>query len=513
MTDSLAPEPRDTDVAATEPVEEAPVEEAPSEPDVQEALAEPDVQEPVEEAPSEPDVQEPVEEAPADPDALEPPPASRSSAPVPSPALFARSAAMPAAAAFGRVDESGVVYVRTDAGEREVGSYPGASSREALAYFARKYDEVASAVELLHQRVSQTDMAAKDASEAVARLREQVGQARVVGDLAALGARLDAVDDAVAARRVEEAKQRAAAKAEAASQREQIVSEAERIAAQPEASMQWKSSGARLRELLDEWKAHQRSGPRLDKELQAQLWHRFSAARNSFDKARRTHFAQLDTAHAEAKATKERLVAEAERLATSRDWAATAGAFKRLMDDWRHAGRASRGDDDLLWERFKAAQDGFFAAKGEIVAAEDASWRKNLAVKQGLLAEADALVPVTDLDQAKAALRVIQDKWDRAGKVPRADLERTEKALRRVEQAVRDAEQRRWSSSNPEAAARAQSLVDQLERAVAELQTRLAQAQATGNAAKVADAQAALDARREWLHQARAGVEEFGPRT
>jgi len=181
------------------------------------------------------------------------------------------------------------------------------------------------------------------------------------------------------------------------------------------------------------------------------------------------------------------------------------------MDEWRRAGRASRVDDDLLWERFKAAQDAFFSAKDEVVEAEEAVLRKHLGVKQDLLAEAEALLPVTDLDQAKATLRVIQDKWDRAGKVPRADLERTERALRRVEQAVRDAEERRWSSSNPEAAARAQSLVDQLERAVADLETALSKAQASGSAAKVAEAEAALQARREWLAQARAGLREFGP--
>ena len=121
-------------------------------------------------------------------------------------------------------------------------------------------------------------------------------------------------------------------------------------------------------------------------------------------------------------------------------------------------------------------------------------------------------MPDKDLDAAKSALRVIQDKWDRAGKVPRADLERTEKALRRVEQAVRDAEDKRWAASNPEAAARAQSLVDQLEKAVADLQTALDKAQASGNAKKVSEATAALEARQQWLAQARAGLQEFGPR-
>ena len=150
------------------------------------------------------------------------------------------------------------------------------------------------------------------------------------------------------------------------------------------------------------------------------------------------------------------------------------------MDEWRRAGRASRADDDRLWGRFKAAQDSFFAAKDEVVAAEEEEFKGNLAVKEALLVEAEAILPVTDLEKAKAQLRAIQDKWDAAGKVPRADMERVEKAMRRVEQTVRDAEDRKWKSSNPEVAARARAMVDQLERAVADLQDDLARAEASG---------------------------------
>ena len=432
--------------------------------------------------------------------------------PAPSPALFARSAGAPATSAFGRVGTDGVVFVKTADGEREVGSYPGVSNADALAYFGRKYDELAASLHLLQQRVTHTEMPAKEAADAVSKLRAQVVEARVVGDLAALDRQLDEIDAAIVVRREADTVARAAAKLAATTQREALVAEAEQISGQPEQKIQWRSSGARMRELLDEWKTHQRSGPRLDKDVEAGLWQRFSVARNSFDKARRTHFAALDSAHDEARTIKERLVAEAERLATSRDWMSTAGAFKHLMDDWRAAGRAGRAEDDALWLRFKSAQDTFFNAKDAIVAAEEEGFRANLTVKQALIVEAEAILPVTDLEKAKAALRIIQDKWDKAGKVPRADMERTEKAIRRVEQAVRDAEDRRWTASNPEAAARAKSLVEQLEKAVTSLEKDLASAQASGNAKKVADAQAALDARRQWLDQARSGLAEFGGR-
>jgi len=432
---------------------------------------------------------------------------------VPSPAALAarlHGHAAPKQSEHGRVDESGTVFVRTAEGEREVGSYPGAGHAEALAYFTRKYEELVASADLLLQRVTHTDLSAREGSEGLAKLREQTTDAHVVGDLAALDARLAEITAAVEAKKSVEGAERSAAREIGKTKREELVLEAETIAGQPESKIQWKTSSTRMRALLDEWKTLQRTGPKLDRESETALWHRFSAARNTFDKARRVHFALLEDTQADAKTAKEKLAKEAEALATSKDWAPTATAFKRLMDRWREAGRASRTDDDALWARFKTAQDSFFHAKDELVAAENEEFKANLAVKEALVAEAEAVLPVTDVEAAKATLRVIQDKWERAGKVPRADMERIEKAIRRVEQAVREHDEKRWASSNPEAAARAQSLVDQLESAVEGLRKDLAKAEASGNAKKVAEARADLEAREQWLAQARAGVQEFG---
>ena len=312
------------------------------------------------------------------------------------------------------------------------------------------------------------------------------------------------------AKRAHEAEHRAAARAEAAEQREAIVAEAEAIAAQPPGSTQWKTSGERMRALLDDWKQHQRTGAKLDKTTESGLWQRFSHARNSFDKNRRAWFADLETTRADAKATKQALVTEAESLSASTDWAPTARAFKQLMDRWRAAGRASRADDDALWERFRAAQDAFFTAKDQVAAAEDEEFRANLAVKEEILLEAETLLPVTDVEAAKATLRGIQDRWEAAGKVPRADLERVEKRMRRVETAVREADEQRWKRTNPEVAARARSMVDQLEASVAAIEAEVASADAAGDAPAAEAARARLAAQQEWLDQARAGLDEFG---
>lgn len=408
----------------------------------------------------------------------------------------------------GRVGEDGTVWViLADGTEREVGSYPDATPEEALAYFARKYDELAAGADLLAQRLAHTDVSAHDARQSLAHLKEQIGDAHVVGDIAALESAVAALEEAVAAKSAVEAEQRAKAKAEAAVERERLVVEAETLAETEPAKVQWKHASSRVRELLDEWKAHQRTGPRLDKDVENELWKRFSHARTAFDKKRKTWFAQLDEQHGHAKSAKEKLVKEAEALSTSKDWGPTAGAFKRLMQEWKHAGRAARSDDDALWARFKAAQDAFFDAKDEVVAAEEAEFSQNLVAKEALLAEAEALtIDEEHLESAKAELRRIQERWEAAGKVPRADIRRVEGRLRAVEQQVRDLEDNQWKRSDPELTARAQSMAEQLERAVQGLESDLAAARAAGDEKRAASIEAELATKRLWLDSARGNL-------
>src|SRR5665648_76520 len=244
----------------------------------------------------------------------------------PSPATLAgrlHGSAAPKPSEHGRVDESGTVFVRTPDGEREVGSYPGASHAEALGYFTRKYDELLASVDLLLQRVTHTDLSAREGSEGLAKLREQTTDARVVGDLAVLDTRIAQIAAAVAAKKATEGVERSAAREVGRAKREELGLEAETIAGHAEAKTQWKTSGARMRALLDEWKSLQRTGPKLDRESEIALWRRFSAARNSFDKARRVYFAKLEDTQSEARSVKEQLVKEAEVLATSTDWSST----------------------------------------------------------------------------------------------------------------------------------------------------------------------------------------------
>ncbi len=413
-----------------------------------------------------------------------------------------------AAEAFGRVDDEGNVYVREGAGERVVGQFPGVPESEALSLYVRRYLDLVAKVALFETRLESADLAVKEIDQTLAKLSEETSEPAAVGDLDALRGRVEALRTRAAERRAALEEERAAAKARAIEARTEIVEAAERIAATDPGKMQWRPAGEELRTLLDRWKEAQRSGPRIDRSTEESLWKRFSHARTAFDRERRHFFADLEQRNSAAKAAKEALVAEAEALQGSTDWGATAGAYRDLMARWKSAGRASRKDDDALWARFRAAQDRFFSARDAANAAVDAEYAENLVVKEALLAEAEALLPITDLNATKAALRGIQERWEVAGKVPRGDIQRVEGRLRAVENAVRDADQAQWTRTNPETRARAEGAAAQLEAAIEGLEAELAQAQRAGNRRKVEEIEGAIAARRAWLEQVVKAAEE-----
>ena len=409
---------------------------------------------------------------------------------------------------WGRADEDGTVWVRTADGERKVGQYPGVTQDEALGYFVRKFDDLAAQVKLLEQRMKAGQVSPSDAESTIKRLEPTITDANAVGDLASLLSRLAALAPLVDERRVEAQKAKQEARAAIIAERETLVAEAEQLAGADPERIPWKTSGDRLRVLFDEWRRLQRDS-RLDKHTEDDLWKRFSHARTTFDRKRRHYFGALDEERNQAKAVKEDLVAQAEALSTSTDWSATAVTYRELMNRWKEAGRAAKRDDDALWTRFRAAQDAFFAARQAVNSQVDAEFADNLTQKEALLTEAEAILPVTDLGAAKAALRDLQTRWDAVGKVPRTEMARIEARLRKVEQTVRDYEQDRWKRSNPEARARALDLVAQLEKTIAGLEADLAKAEAAGNTRRIKDTEQSLAARREWLEQAQKALEEF----
>jgi hypothetical protein len=401
------------------------------------------------------------------------------------------------------VDDTGTVFVRTRAGERSVGQWPTPDAAEALAFYGKRFDGLGVEVDLLVRRVEANSISPEDAASSVAKLKTTIEEAQAVGDLDGLVDRLDALSPRIAERREARRVERAAKAEDAKRQKEQIVADAEQLAQ----GSDWRAGANRLRDLLQTWKAL----PRLDRSTDDELWHRFSAARTTYTRRRKQHFAELATVRDEAKAVKEKLITEAEALSSSTDWGATSAAYRDLMTRWKAAGPASKDVDESLWKRFRSAQDTFFGARDAAGSKQDQEFAANAEVKRALLAEAERLVPVTDPKAARSAFRVIAEKWDAAGKVPRADVRDLENRFKAVEATIRGAEDDTWRRTNPEVHARASETVRKLEAAIESLRADLAKAEASGNAKAAAQAQASIEARQEWLDQARRSQSEFGP--
>jgi hypothetical protein len=409
---------------------------------------------------------------------------------------------------YGRVDEAGTVYVQTTDGERVVGSYPGKTPEEALAYFVRKFEVVAAEVALLAARIISGAMVPEDAQQAVAKLRNQIDHLNGVGNIAALRASLEQIPGlidehkpAFEAKRAAQAEAKAAKKAAALEAKERLVSEAESL----RESSQWKVTGDRLKELLDEWK----KAPRLDKRTDGELWKRFSSARNYFDKKRRQHFASLSKVQTEVKSIKESIVTEAENLANSTDWVATAKRYKALMDNWKSAGRGKKTDDAKLWTRFKSAQDSFFAAKNADLEKRSALFSENLTKREALVSEIETLLPIANLDEVKRKFRDLKGKYLKSGQVERGKRNALDRRVENVELTIKEAEQEQWRKSDPGAKARANDVVSQLRSAVAEYEAKAAKAESAGDFKKASDLREAAAARAVWLAEAEKGLSEF----
>ncbi|WP_075743562.1 MULTISPECIES: DUF349 domain-containing protein [Actinoalloteichus] len=389
---------------------------------------------------------------------------------------------------WGRVDADGTVFVTSETGERAVGSWQAGDAAEGLAHYARRFDDLLTEAGLLEARLASKAGDPKQSLTSALQLRDGLSEAAVVGDLAALAVRLDHLV-VVAEQAVGVAKQeREEARSAATARKQALAEEAEQIATE---STQWKPAGDRLRAIVDEWKEIRG----VDRKTDEQLWRRFAKARDAFNRRRGAHFADLDRQRLVAKSRKQELAEEAEQIAESSDWADTAARYRQLMTEWKAAGRAPKDADETLWQRFRAAQDRFFARRSATFEERDAEFAVNAEEKEKLLADAEQIDPAKNLEAARAQLQRIQERWDEIGKVPRDRIRELEGRLRAVEDGVREASDARWRRTDPEAEAR----VAQFRERVEQFEAQAEKARAAGNRRKAEQADAQAAQWREWL--------------
>ena len=405
-------------------------------------------------------------------------------------------------ASFGRADADGTVYVRTADGERAVGQVPDASPDEALAFYVRRFEALEVEVSLLSQRVGAGKVSPEEARKAISTLRSSVESANAVGDLAGLIERLEQLKPALAEQSEARKAERAQQQAQTREAKEGMVAEAEKLAQ----GNDWRGGVNRFRALLDEWKAL----PRIDRATDDELWHRFSSARTTYTRRRKSQFAEQSAKRDEAKQAKEAIIADARGLADSTEWGPTSGAFRDLMARWKAAGSAPRDVDEALWTEFRGLQDQFFNARTAALSEQDAEFQGNLQGKEALLVEAEAtVVPVTDLAASRAAYRSFLEKFNAFGKVPRDAIRGLDNRVRALETALKEAEDAEWKRTDPEARQRAQETVAMLETEIAKLTERAAKADARGDKKAASKANDSITTYTVWLEQARTTLADF----
>ena len=380
--------------------------------------------------------------------------------------------------------------MRTADGERAVGSWQAGEPAAGLAHYGRRYDDLATEVSLLEARLKAHTGNPGEIKNKAQGLADTIPTAAAVGDLEGLAERARAMVGTADSAAAESRAEKQAARAAQIARKEALAAEAEQIAAE---STAWKASGDRLKAIVEEWKAIRG----IDRKTDEALWTRFAAARDAFGRRRGTHFAALDSQRGEARAAKQELITEAEKLATSTDWGPTSAAMRSLMDRWKAVPRTGREGDDDLWKKFRAAQDVFFNARAESDKKRTGEESANQQLKEELLAEAEKLDPSSDLRGAQNALRKIQERYDAVGHVPRGAMRALEDRMQAVEQKVRGAADSSHARTAPE-----NPMVTSMREAVTKAEQQLAKAEAAGDPKRVKEAKANLATRREWLTEA-----------
>jgi hypothetical protein len=228
-------------------------------------------------------------------------------------------------------------------------------------------------------------------------------------------------------------------------------------------STEWRSTADAMRNLMAEWKKAGSAG----RELDDALWARFRAAQQVF-------FDRRSATFDENKTKKDELCQKAEALSDSTDWKATAEELKSLQAGWKEIGPVgNREEEDVLWNRFRAATQAFFERRGSNFADRDREEGENLRRKEELCVAAEQLANAVDSAVAIEEIKALQAEWKTVGPVRRdrsdALWARFRAACDRVfenstsQRAVRQVE---WSSKMREALGRKEEQLARLQDAI-----------------------------------------------
>ncbi len=160
------------------------------------------------------------------------------------------------------------------------------------------------------------------------------------------------------------------------------------------------------------------------KELREQIWSRFKAASTVINKKHQQYFEQLRAKEEENLERKTALCEKIEAINQQQhkfatEWENVTKEVLELQGEWKKIGFAPQKMNVKIFERFRTANDEFFAKKAEFFKELKEVYAANIEKKKALVDKAKALSASTEWRKTGDKLINLQKEWKQIGVVPR----------------------------------------------------------------------------------------------
>ncbi|MGM9740660.1 MAG: DUF349 domain-containing protein [Candidatus Cryptobacteroides sp.] len=176
-------------------------------------------------------------------------------------------------------------------------------------------------------------------------------------------------------------------------------------------SNEWNALSKAIEDIQKEWKT---IGFASRKENQ-KIYDRFRAACDKFFERKREFYVQFKDNMNSNLEKKMAIIEEAEKLKDSTEWKKTTDRLINLQNQWKEIGAVPRKKSEMLWKRFRAACDAFFAERDKH--SSENNYSANLKAKKALIEEINAYVPTEEMPEQEAR-RAFAERWQAIGFVP-----------------------------------------------------------------------------------------------
>ena len=177
---------------------------------------------------------------------------------------------------------------------------------------------------------------------------------------------------------------------------------------------EWNTLTDKIIALQAEWKTIGYAPQRMN----TQIFERFRAACDNFFQQKAAYFKTVKAELNDNLAKKTALVEKAEALQDSTEWRSASDTFIQLQKEWKTIGATPHKYSEALWKRFIAACDHFFEEKNKATAGQRNEEKENMAHKQAIIEQLQALLEDPTQNDAAQRVRDLQKEWNEVGHVP-----------------------------------------------------------------------------------------------